>query len=72
MSLAELFPTVKMLPHDDKFRLMQFLVMDLAQEEGVPLLIADLEQQHAQGYARHPLKPDEFDQWESEQMWGEP
>lgn len=30
------------------------------------------EQQHAQGYARHPVKPDEFDEWESEQVWGEP
>ena len=30
-----------------------------------------LEQQHAQGYARHPVKPDEFDGWESEQVWGE-
>ena len=31
-----------------------------------------LEQQHAQGYAHHPTKPDEFDNWESEQVWGEP
>ena len=31
-----------------------------------------LEQQHAQGYARHPVKPDEFDEWDSEQVWGEP
>ena len=29
------------------------------------------EQQHAQGYADHPVKPGEFDEWESEQMWGE-
>lgn len=29
------------------------------------------EQQHAQGYADHPVKPGEFDQWESEQVWGE-
>lgn len=31
-----------------------------------------LEQQHAQGYARHPVKSDEFDEWEAEQVWGEP
>lgn len=30
-----------------------------------------LERQHAQGYTRHPVKPNEFDGWESEQVWGE-
>ncbi|HEY0077474.1 MAG TPA: hypothetical protein VGB73_02430 [Pyrinomonadaceae bacterium] len=29
------------------------------------------EQQHAQGYARNPVKPEEFDDWESEQVWSE-
>lgn len=43
MSLAELFPTVKMLPRADKLRLMQFLVIDLAQEDGIPLLAAEAE-----------------------------
>jgi hypothetical protein len=43
MSLTELFPAIKMLPRADKLRLMQFLVIDLAQEEGVPLLAADAE-----------------------------
>ncbi len=43
MSLAELFPAVKMLPRADKLRLMQFLVINLAQEEGVSLLAADAE-----------------------------
>lgn len=28
-----------------------------------------LEQQHAQGYARNPVEPGEFDGWESEQVW---
>jgi hypothetical protein len=41
MSLTELFPEVKMLARADKLRLMQFLVIDLAQEEGIPLLLAD-------------------------------
>ena len=43
MSLTELFPAVKILPRADKLRLMQFLVIDLAQEEGVPLLAEDAE-----------------------------
>jgi hypothetical protein len=43
MSLNELFPAIKMLPRADKLRLMQFLVIDLVQEEGVPLLAADAE-----------------------------
>ena len=43
MSLLELFPAVKTLPRADKLRLMQFLVIDLAQEEGVPLLTANVE-----------------------------
>ena len=43
MSLTELFPTVKQLPRADKLRLMQFLVVELAQEEGVALLTAGAE-----------------------------
>jgi metal-responsive CopG/Arc/MetJ family transcriptional regulator len=35
-------------------------------------VIAKLEERHAQGYAQHPVKPDEFDIWEDEQAWGEP
>ncbi|MEZ4863135.1 MAG: hypothetical protein R3C14_17580 [Caldilineaceae bacterium] len=43
MSLTELFPNVKQLPRADKLRLMQFLVVELAQEEGVALLTAGAE-----------------------------
>lgn len=43
MSLTELFPTVRQLPRADKLRLMQLLVVDLAQDEGVPLLTAGAE-----------------------------
>lgn len=43
MSLIELFPDVKLLPRADKLRLMQFLVVELAQEEGVSLLSAGAE-----------------------------
>jgi metal-responsive CopG/Arc/MetJ family transcriptional regulator len=32
---------------------------------------AKLEHQHAEGYARHPVMPGEFDVWEDEQEWGE-
>ena len=43
MSLTELYPSVKELTRADKLRLMQFLVIDLAQDEGVPLLAAGAE-----------------------------
>ena len=33
--------------------------------------IAQLERQHAEGYARHPVEPGEFDIWEGEQVWGD-
>ncbi len=32
--------------------------------------IRKLEQQQAEGYARHPVEPGEFDIRESEQVWG--
>ena len=35
MSLAELRPLIKILPSSDKFRLVQELVAELAQEEGL-------------------------------------
>lgn len=31
--------------------------------------IEKLEQQHAQGYLRHPVKAGEFDVWQTEQAW---
>ena len=43
MSLTELVPAIRMLPRADKLRLMQFLIIDLAHEEGVPLLSAEAE-----------------------------
>jgi metal-responsive CopG/Arc/MetJ family transcriptional regulator len=30
------------------------------------------ERRHAEGYARHPVQPGEFDVWFGEQFWGEP
>jgi len=43
MSLTELFPEVKSLPRPDKLRLMQFILIALAQDEGVPLITAGAE-----------------------------
>lgn len=36
------------------------------------LRMQTLEAQHRRGYAQHPVQPDEFDGWESEQVWGVP
>lgn len=33
--------------------------------------VAALEQKHAEGYARHPVSPGEFDVWTTEQAWAE-
>jgi len=32
--------------------------------------IAEMERKHAEGYARRPVEPGEFDVWEDEQAWG--
>lgn len=29
----------------------------------------ELERKHREGYARNPIKPGEFSDWESEQIW---
>ena len=33
--------------------------------------IREMEKRHAEGYAHHPIEPDEFDIWQNEQAWGE-
>ena len=33
------------------------------------LRVEQLERKHRKGYERHPVKPGEFDLWESEQVW---
>ena len=38
MSLSELLPMLQTLPRADKMRLIQLLVVNLAREEGVPLV----------------------------------
>lgn len=32
--------------------------------------IKEMERRHAEGYARHPVEPGEFDVWYDEQAWG--
>lgn len=32
--------------------------------------ILEMEKRHAEGYARHPVEPNEFDIWPDEQTWG--
>ena len=32
--------------------------------------IVQLEEQHARGYAQHPIEAGEFDVWTDEQSWG--
>ena len=34
--------------------------------------IEEMERRHAEGYARRPVEPGEFDVWQAEQAWGEP
>jgi metal-responsive CopG/Arc/MetJ family transcriptional regulator len=34
--------------------------------------IKEMERKQAEGYARHPVEPGEFDVWEAEQTWVEP
>jgi metal-responsive CopG/Arc/MetJ family transcriptional regulator len=34
--------------------------------------IAQMERKHAEGYAKRPPQPGEFDGWEDEQVWGQP
>jgi metal-responsive CopG/Arc/MetJ family transcriptional regulator len=32
--------------------------------------IKELEDQHKEGYVKHPVNSEEFDIWENEQVWG--
>ncbi len=43
MTISELYPTVKQLGRADKLRLMQWLVMELAREDDIPLFAPDAE-----------------------------
>ncbi len=37
MTLSEVIPVIESLPHADKFKLMKFILAQLAKEEGIPL-----------------------------------
>jgi len=43
MSLNQLLPSVQALPHAEKLQLLQWLAVQLANEEGLPLLSPDAE-----------------------------
>jgi metal-responsive CopG/Arc/MetJ family transcriptional regulator len=34
--------------------------------------VRQLERRHAEGYARIPQQPEEYEPWASEQVWGDP
>lgn len=34
--------------------------------------VRSLEKKHRSGYERHPVRPEEFNIWEGEQVWTEP
>ena len=44
MTINEVIPIIESLPHADKFKLMQFILTQLAKEEGVPLQVQSLEE----------------------------
>ena len=37
MTLSEVIPIIETLPHADKFKLIKFILTQLAKEEGIPL-----------------------------------
>ena len=64
--LAEVDQVIRVLDTTRSAFVREALQLALRQHK-----IARLEQQHAEGYARHPVEPGEFDVWEAEQAWGE-
>lgn len=46
---------------------MQTVQMTL--DEDLVAEIDAAEQRHREGYHRHPVQPDEFGDWEDEQIW---
>jgi hypothetical protein len=43
MSLRELLPSVSALPHSEKLQLMQWLAEQVTREEGIPVILPDIE-----------------------------
>lgn len=68
MTITELLPQVASLAHEDKFRLMQFLLASLANEEGIEMDLQAASSTHKQpnkslrledlrGYLKHQGEP---------------
>jgi len=64
--LAEIDQVVQSLNTTRSAFIRRALQLALQQQK-----IAEMERRHAEGYARHPVEPGEFDVWESEQVWGD-
>ena len=63
--LAEGDRTVKAIDTTRSAFIRQALQLALRQQK-----IAEMERQHAEGYIRHPVQPDEFEIPESGHVWG--
>ena len=65
--LAEVDDAVQELQSNRSAFMREALQLALQQ-----LRIRRLENQHRRGYQRQPAQPDDFTEWEAEQIWGEP
>ena len=64
--LAEVDRMIKILDTNRSAFIREALQLALQRHK-----IIEMEQKHAEGYARRPIEPGEFDVWENEQVWGE-
>jgi metal-responsive CopG/Arc/MetJ family transcriptional regulator len=64
--LAEVDRTIQVLETTRSAFIREALQLALRQQR-----IAEMERRHAEGYARYPVKPSEFDIPESERVWGD-
>jgi metal-responsive CopG/Arc/MetJ family transcriptional regulator len=64
--LAEVDRTIQALETTRSAFIRQALQLALQQQR-----IAEMERRHAEGYARYPVQPGEFDIPESEHAWGD-
>lgn len=64
--LAEVDRTIQILETTRSAFIREALQLALQRQR-----IVEMERRHAEGYARHPVKPDEFEIPESEHAWGD-
>jgi metal-responsive CopG/Arc/MetJ family transcriptional regulator len=64
--LSEIDQIVRLLETTRSAFIREALLLALRQHK-----VRELERQHAEGYARHPVQPGEFDVWFDQQYWGE-